>query len=289
MAGEQELGGGEELDYETEARQLGWVPEEEFKGNKAHWVDAEEFVQRGQTIMPLLKQNNKRLQTSLLHATQKIDTLEAKLQNATTAIEKIEKHYTEANKRAVETAKAQLKEELKQARADNDVDAELEIQERISQLNATPSEPAATVKNDPPTNTNTGYTPEFQQWLSENKWFGEDKKKTKLVTRIAEDLREEGSELQGVDFFNEAVRLYEEQYGEEEPEERKAPARRPASKVEGSTPRGRSGGGKSFADLPLEAKQACWSDVEDLVGPDKRYKDKASWEKAYAKIYYGEE
>ena len=39
---------------EQEARTLGWVPQEDFRGDKSRWVDAETFVQRGHEIMDLL-------------------------------------------------------------------------------------------------------------------------------------------------------------------------------------------------------------------------------------------
>ena len=50
---------------EQEARNLGWVPQEEFRGDPGKWVDAETFVERGHTIMPILKSNNKKLEEQL--------------------------------------------------------------------------------------------------------------------------------------------------------------------------------------------------------------------------------
>ena len=48
-------------DVEQEARLLGWVPQEEFRGNKDNWETAEAFVERGQHLMPIRRQNNVRL------------------------------------------------------------------------------------------------------------------------------------------------------------------------------------------------------------------------------------
>lgn len=44
-------------DYETEARDMGWVPETEWKGDKkpAKFLDAKDFVERGEHIIPILK------------------------------------------------------------------------------------------------------------------------------------------------------------------------------------------------------------------------------------------
>ena len=280
--------GGPPEDVEKEARSMGWVPEEEFKGNKDHWIDAEEFVERGRSVMPILLSNNKRLQKELSTRDAEIGKLSASLQSANKAIEKLEKHYTEANKRAVEIARNQLKEELRQAREDNDVDKELEITDQLAELRTRETEATPTAKKEEETKPVQKYTPDFQSWVDRNPWFEKDRKKTKLVNRIAEDLREEGNELVGSEFLDECVRIYEEQYGEEE-EEEAPPVRRPSSKVE-TTPRRRSpsGGGKSYGDLPAEAKAQCAEDAEDLVGPDKRYKTMKDWQTAYARIYFAE-
>jgi len=271
---------------EAEAKSMGWVPEDQFKGNKDHWVDAEEFVERGRKVLPILIANNKRQARELLSRDQKIDTLAQQLTNATTAIEKLEKHYTEANKRAVQNAKDSLKAELKQAREDGDVDAEERILGEIGDIQHREREAA----KEPEKKIEAPKTPEIpddmKQWYRENSWFGspkpEDMKKSKAIARIAEDMRDEGNELVGVEFMNEALRIYEEQVGE--------PTRQPSQKVETPNPRG--GGrasSKSFASLPKEAKDACRQDSDDLVGPGKRYKTQQEWENAYAKIYYGDD
>lgn len=277
---------------ENEARKMGWVPEEEFKGKKDHWVSAEEFVERGRTLMPILRQNNRRLQQELDKQTSKVQTLETKLSNAERVMEKLEKHFTDANRRAVDIAKAQLKEELKQAREDGDVDKEFEVQDklddlrkRVSALDEETSEADKSRKADEPRESQ--YSPEFKEWLKENSWFDKDKKKTKLVVRIGEDLREEGIDLTGREFMDACMERYDELHGENEEEEEK-PVRR-TSKVESSSGRKPSkGGSKSYADLPAAAKQACDEDADDLVGEGRRYKTLEDWRKAYAKIYFAE-
>src|SRR3990167_11082395 len=39
---------------ETEARSMGWVPKEEFRGPESQWRDAEEFVERGHNVLPIV-------------------------------------------------------------------------------------------------------------------------------------------------------------------------------------------------------------------------------------------
>ena len=58
---------------------------------------------------------------------------------------------------------------------------------------------------------------------------------------------------------------------------------------------GRSGGGgggpagKSYSDLPADAKAYCEKSAGRFVGPGKRYKDVDSWRKGYAKSYFTQE
>src|SRR6185369_7112819 len=40
---------------EAEARKMGWVPQGEFRGPKEQWRDADEFVERGRTVLPIIR------------------------------------------------------------------------------------------------------------------------------------------------------------------------------------------------------------------------------------------
>lgn len=282
MGIENENDGGNP-DIEREARNMGWVPEEEFRGNKDHWVDAEQFVERGRQVLPILVQNNKRLQRELLTRDQKIGNLESSLENQQALLESLEDRYGRITKQAVADAKVRLKAELKQAREDDDLDAELDIQEQMRNLDKVETTPPVK-KKDPPKQQTAALSQEFQEWQAENSWFGQDKKKTKEILRIAEDLREDGNVLEGVAFMEECARILEERNPSGQ---NNNASRAPINRVDSGSSRGSSRGGKSFADLPAEAKEACWQDVEELVGPDKRYKTQKDWEAAYAKVYFG--
>jgi len=271
-------------DVEQEARNLGWRPKEEFQGNPDQWVDADEFVERGKHIVPILKDNNKRLQKELHARDLKINKLESSILNNEAAIEKMEAHWLEANKRAVQQARQELKEELKRAREQEDTDAELDVLERIRENTATEkalNKPTPTADKKSPTVNQP--SPEYVEFVRENPWFDVDKKRTKAVVRIAEDLREDGNTLEGKAFFDECVRQLLAQEG--------SGSSAIMSKVEGGnagTPGG-SARGKSWANLPKEAQVACLADADVLVGADKRYKTLDAWKKKYTDIYFSGE
>ena len=39
----------------AEAKELGWVPQDEFRGAQDKWIDAPTFLARGRDVMPLLR------------------------------------------------------------------------------------------------------------------------------------------------------------------------------------------------------------------------------------------
>lgn len=288
----------EELEQiEEEARRIGWVPEDKFKGRKDHWVDAKTFLERGEQLMPILRENNKTLQKKLENSTTQISDLSEQVQNLNSALSKMEKHLTQASKQKVTDAKAALKSQIKEARESNDIDTELELRDRLDEAIAEEKrilaeeeeankreKPAPKLPNQPE------LSPDIKSWMKDNPWFSstepEDMKRAKKFARFSEDLRDEGTDLTGREFLDEALRLFEEENGEEP---RKPPARRP-SKVEGNEstrrPPNSSGNAKGFNSLPRDAQQACMSFADDLVGPNKRYKTLDDWKKQYAKDYY---
>ena len=48
-------------EVEQAAREMGWRPKEEFRGDTAKWVDAETFVSRGENFIPILRADREKL------------------------------------------------------------------------------------------------------------------------------------------------------------------------------------------------------------------------------------
>lgn len=276
---------------EREARELGWVPQDKFRGNKDKWVPAEEFLEKGKNLLPILRSTNDRLKGQLAERDRRLDAMAAQVENANTAIARLNEHWSNANKQAVARAKEQLKEELKTAREEGDTDSELQILDKLHELREAEKTPEPKPAAKPtPTPKDSAIAPENQAWFDARPWFGgdapEDKKKSKAYQRIAEDLRDDGSDLKGVEFLDEVERIYEEKNGGEAP-----PQTRRTSKTGTPTPQARStsqSSAKGWNDLPAEAKQACMEFADSVVGPGKTYKTVDEWKKEYAKTYHGQ-
>ncbi len=63
-------------DIESRARLQGWVPKEEFKGDQEKWRPADEFVKRGEEIVPILKERTRTLESKLDEAQRKLEAQE---------------------------------------------------------------------------------------------------------------------------------------------------------------------------------------------------------------------
>src|ERR1700744_3154427 len=115
-AGNQDQGNavpGEALSpTQQEALSQGWVPKEEFDGDAERWVDAGEFLRRGELF-------------------RKIESQSKELKDVRKALAELAKHNSKIREveyaRAIEGLKAQKKEALSKGDADRVVDIDDKI------------------------------------------------------------------------------------------------------------------------------------------------------------------
>jgi hypothetical protein len=186
---------GVDPDVEQEALTLGWVPEEKFKGDKSRWVDAATFVERGHTLMPILRKNNQELLAKLGAKDTELATLKQQVFTVETSLETMKQFQAAEVKRQVEARVLDLKAQLKTARAegDNEVAADLaealdEAKDKLKGVAAPPAPPPP-----PPKPVEAAVEPWAQAFIDENEsWFKVDKKRTALFMAEAEDAFQRG-------------------------------------------------------------------------------------------------
>jgi hypothetical protein len=277
-------------DIESKAKELGWAPKEEFRGDPEKWIDAETYVRRGEELMPLLKANNKRMSEELHTVKEQLKQNEELLKASQESIEALKEFNAGlAKKEAKEKAK-ELKEALVEAKREGDVEREVELTEQLREqrevVKAAEKEPEKKPNGTmplPKLEPDATQNPEWKAWIAENDWFGKDRRRTALAIGVAEELKNnpETATLAGkalLDRVSEEVDIVFNG----------APRTMP-SKVEGGG-RGVSGGvGKSFLNLPAEAKAACDRQAERLVGPGRAFKSMQDWRNHYTAQYFAEE
>lgn len=280
----QDSGGGDKAS-ETKALSMGWVPKEKFRGDEAKWVDAKTFVDRGEHFLPILQANNRRLQEDNQRTVQEVKRLESLLVASSESIEELKKFHEADTRAKVEQQREKLLRELKKAKADDDVDAEVEITDQLTRVNATlqkeekREEKAPTKKDDAPPDLD----PAFLSWQSqpENAWFGKDRERTEEAIAVAQYFRAKGDRTTGAAFYEKVAERVAENLGDK--------PRQPADKVGGgrnSGGGGDTGGGKSFKDLPADAKAVCETQATKLVGEGRAFKTKAEWQSHYAEQFF---
>jgi hypothetical protein len=289
---------GDVAAYESDARAMGWRPLEEFKGDPEKFVDAKTFVERGQTYLPLLKADNKRLSGDLLRLQTEVSALKEMLEESHSSLEALKEFHEEDVAKRVKAAKADVRVALARASEEGDHAQVAVLTEQLTELQVAEQDATRAAKESKETSadaasgkkgTQVDYTKAawFTSWQSENSWYGKDIVKTGIANVVAQQMRAAGINLIEREFLDKMVEVTEA-----EMEKVGLQARRShPSKVEGSHggASGSSAGGESFSDLPADAKAACISQARKMVGPNKAFKTDKDWQKYYTEIYFKQE
>ena len=264
-AGEADAGGAEDIqddkpdvapEVEDKARRMGWTPKDEFRGDPDKWRSAKEFVDRGENMLPIMRDRVQRQET-------KIAELER-------TVREFADFNSKADQRAYERAFKDLKTQQIQAVAAGDAEGFMKVDQAIEDLRKEAAEKPKMKAADP------GEDPEYQDWEARNKWVTTDKEAKAYAESYGEYLRKTGSRLTGADFLDEVTKAVKKEF----PAKFSNPRRESAPSVEGGIPRAK-GGGKGYADLPGEAKAACDRFVKNSGGKMTR--------EMYTKQYFDQE
>ncbi len=133
---------------EQEALSQGWVAKEEFDGDEAKWVDAGEFLRRGELF-------------------KKIDHQNREIKAVRQALQGFKEHYTKVEEAAFNRALSALKTEYKQANREGDFDKADRLEAEIE----TVTKEAAAVKQSAEVAVATQIHPEFASWVGKNEWY----------------------------------------------------------------------------------------------------------------------
>ena len=236
----------QENSIEQEAKAQGWVPQDEFKGDPSKWRSAEEFVERGKQITPILKERNEKL-------VRDIERLNSKLESQGEAVQELIQYYSKAEQRAYQKAFNELKTKQREAVEIGDTAAYEAAEREIDELTKTPppQPKAPKAQNEPPA--------EYFDFLEENKWYAEDRELAEYADFIGTRLV--GTVKSNKDFYAEVAKRVKARF----PEKFDNPKRSTAQAVEGagSPPKAK---GRGYNDLPADAKAQCDRFVKEIPG-----------------------
>jgi hypothetical protein len=132
---------------EQEARDQGWKPKEEWKGDPDKWRPAKEFVDRGELYS-------------------KIDTMGKELKDTKRALQMLQEHHSKVKETEYKKAVEELKSLQKKHLEEGNSDGYLETTEILSDLRA--EQKARQVVQEV---TPAKVDPRFTDWVEANKWY----------------------------------------------------------------------------------------------------------------------
>lgn len=230
---------------ENEAREFGWVPQEEFKGDPEQWRSAEEFLKRGKEINGFLRKDFEKIKQTLSKRDQEIAEMRE-------AMQEFKEYHAKTAEREYAKAFAELKRQKKEAIEIGDGDLVIEIEDKIDQLKEEKAK--APVKQEPVV-IDTNMQRAFDTWRTANSWYDSDEDLRELTDGIGETVARKFPDLKGEAFLNEVTRQVKKLV----PERFENPARSnptvTSSSQDGRVVKGK--GKKSYNDLPADAKAAC--------------------------------
>jgi hypothetical protein len=259
-------GGDEDAAFEAEAREMGWVPEPEWKGDKkpAKFKSAREFVEAGQTILPIVKKRAEQAEAKLAEAEKKWEDRFAKMERMNEIALKKQREKMEGEFEARKREAVKLGDEEGYDAAVKAEKAALKELEDTGKAEAEKPQAGA---------LSPAEMSSFAEWRTENPWFQSDDdltsamdlafaKVTKTMTAATFDKKLEAA--------REIVSsIYPEKFGEK-------PTKRTGAVESGSRIPGGGQRGRLADKLPDEAKRAA-----DKFIADGLFKDREEYAKTY--------
>lgn len=153
---------------QQEAMAQGWVPKEEFQGDEHKWVDAGEFLRRGELF-------------------KKIEQVSKTAKQAQQTLAEFKAHYARVKETEYQNALRALKSERRNAMAEGDFERVEAIEEKMEGVKTE----AASIKEEvavrPPE-----VHPEVAAWVESNPWYNKDADMRAVADGIALQLNKEG-------------------------------------------------------------------------------------------------
>lgn len=243
----------QEMSSEERARLHGWVPKDEFRGDPERWTDAETFLKRGEEITPILKENNRRL--------------EQRMHEMQSSVQELREFYKKSEERAYQQALKDLQEREERAFEDGDKEA----------FRAAQAERAKLAKEAPKAEPQQPQIdPAITEWKAKNEWFDRDPVAAQAAIALDAKLASDNPHWSVSQVLSEVSRQMQRRFPEHFENQRRSS---PPS-VEGASRPQAKKRGKTYGDLPPEAKQQCDKFVRTIPGFTKEeYVKNFSWDK----------
>lgn len=155
---------------EAKAIEQGWRPKEDFEGDEAEFIDAPEFVRRGELF------------SKIEHQSKEVKQLRQ-------ALEALKDHHSKTKETEYKRALKQLEASRRAAVVDGEHETAFAIEEKIKEVQEEKQEFDAQVQSIPTAAAQAD--PVFTSWQANNSWYGKDKAMTVLADELGKEYRQE--------------------------------------------------------------------------------------------------
>lgn len=255
-----------ERNWEAEASAEGWRPKEEFKGPPERWIEAKEFVERGEKFAPIIKAKNRKLEEKM-----------AEMQAATAQYTAFMNQQLAESRRRQETLLEDLRTAKAKAIEDGNGKAVINFERQMEQVQ---TQMASTAPQP--------IDPSVVQWRSKNAWYGSDEDASDFADAVGYKYRAKNpgaTPAQVLEHITEKVQARFPEYSEIPRVQQRTT--KPAS-PEGGTTTAKAAPGSakkpSLADLPDDESRLVARRIIKSMGTTKDGKPIMT-EEAYMKSY----
>lgn len=179
---------------EAKARRMGWVPKDEFRGDPDRWRPADEFVERGTNMLPIVQEQYRRLDSRYAE-------MEKRFADSQQALIDLTERARKADERAYQRAMRDIEAKRQAAVASADTEAFREAEREMRELQdgqgvavrEKPQQTRAQAPQPPEPRAPTqqeGPAPEVLAFIRENPWFESDHDAQQDATAIATAMRQ---------------------------------------------------------------------------------------------------
>lgn len=245
---------------EVEARDYGWTPKDDFKGDPAKWRPATDYLDWAKSTGRLPKSQFDEFKRLFPAIRQENQSLKSELNEIKQTLNQFVEFSSKSEERAFNRARQELEARVQQAAANADPEAARVAMQELANLKP---EPKVEAKKPEPA-SDTKIDPVIQDWIGKNDWFTKNQTLSAFATETYGELEREKPGLSQEERLAETKRQtmlkFPEKFGINPNREGAAAVASPGS---GGAPRKK---GKSYDDLPADAKRACDKFVKTIPG-----------------------
>lgn len=268
-------------EVEARARDRGWAPKDEWRGDPEKWVDADEFVQRSDDRPAYLRADNERLDQANAALRQQVTEVQGTIKDQGELIRELLGQQKTIAQQAYDRARRDIEREMDAAVEAGDTDGYKAKKAELQELDSQRPEPAKAEPEKPDDGNKGGEPPrpdlETEGWIRDNPWFSNDALLNEAAIRFEPLVARENPNFTTRERLDEVAKRVRQMY----PKRFENPRRREPAAVSPTSPPPRSGGEKkhTVADLPDEAREQMAKIIALTPGyTEQEYLDAYQWE-----------